>query len=211
MGWILPIFLVLFWQAASSLGIIQAEWLPAPLTIAHTLYELGRSGELWGHIGVTVLRVLIGFVIGAAAGTAAGLEPRRPPVRTTVFSPLFTVELQNGDVVWATFGNGEPAVVFRPGKVPTLFCGTPNLPQGIYRAFLKMCHAPFPVSDPAFTVANPPYFMTSILDTGRYLFSPSEEPSRKWSELAPGTVSAQSAPLIRRFRKGEVLLLKEEK
>ncbi len=146
-----------------------------------------------------------------AAGTAAGLEPRRPPVRTTVFSPLFTVELQNGDVVWATFGNGEPAVVFRPGKVPTLFCGTPNLPQGIYRAFLKMCHAPFPVSDPAFTVANPPYFMTSILDTGRYLFSPSEEPSRKWSELAPGTVSAQSAPLIRRFRKGEVLLLKEEK
>ena len=57
MGWILPIFLVLFWQAASSLGIIQAEWLPAPLTIAHTLYELGRSGELWGHIGVTVLRV----------------------------------------------------------------------------------------------------------------------------------------------------------
>ena len=70
MGWILPIFLVLFWQAASSLGIIQAEWLPAPLTIAHTLYELGRSGELWGHIGVTVLRVLIGFVIGAAAGTA---------------------------------------------------------------------------------------------------------------------------------------------
>lgn len=72
MGWILPIFLVLFWQAASSLGIIQAEWLPAPLTIAHTLYELGRSGELWGHIGVTVLRVLIGFVIGAAAGTAAG-------------------------------------------------------------------------------------------------------------------------------------------
>ena len=72
MGWILPVFLVIFWQAASSLGMIQAEWLPAPLTIARTLYELGRSGELRGHIGITALRVLIGFVIGAAAGTVAG-------------------------------------------------------------------------------------------------------------------------------------------
>lgn len=72
MGWILPILLVIFWQAAASLGLIQAEWLPAPLTIARTLFDLGRSGELWGHIGVTTLRVLIGFVIGAAAGTVAG-------------------------------------------------------------------------------------------------------------------------------------------
>lgn len=72
MGWILPIFLVIFWQALSMLGIIQAEWLPSPLTIARTLFELGRSGEIWQHIGITTLRVLIGFVIGGAAGTAIG-------------------------------------------------------------------------------------------------------------------------------------------
>lgn len=72
MGWILPIFLVIFWQALSMLGIIQAEWLPSPLTIAHTLFELGRSGEIWQHIGITTLRVLIGFVIGGAAGTVIG-------------------------------------------------------------------------------------------------------------------------------------------
>lgn len=72
MGWILPVVLVLFWQGAAACGLIQAEWLPAPLTIARTLLELGRSGELWGHIGITTLRVLIGFVIGGAAGTLAG-------------------------------------------------------------------------------------------------------------------------------------------
>ena len=72
MGWIFPIAIVILWQLASGLGLIQAEWLPSPLTIAKTLFELGRAGELWGHIGVTTLRVLVGFLIGAAAGTVAG-------------------------------------------------------------------------------------------------------------------------------------------
>ena len=72
MGWIFPIAIVILWQLASGLGLIQAEWLPSPLTIAKTLFELGRTGELWGHIGVTTLRVLVGFLIGAAAGTVAG-------------------------------------------------------------------------------------------------------------------------------------------
>ena len=72
MGWIFPIAIVILWQLASGLGLIQAEWLPSPQTIAKTLFELGRTGELWGHIGVTTLRVLVGFLIGAAAGTVAG-------------------------------------------------------------------------------------------------------------------------------------------
>ena len=38
MGWIFPIAIVILWQLASGLGLIQAEWLPSPLTIAKTLF-----------------------------------------------------------------------------------------------------------------------------------------------------------------------------
>ena len=72
MGWILPGLLVLLWQGGAELGVIGTAWLPSPLAIAATLCELAASGELWGHILVTTLRVLSGFAVGATLGTVTG-------------------------------------------------------------------------------------------------------------------------------------------
>ncbi len=72
MGLILPLAGILLWQALSSLGVISPVNLPAPVTIAVTVYQLLRGGDLAVHLGVTLLRVLAGFAIGAAAGTLAG-------------------------------------------------------------------------------------------------------------------------------------------
>lgn len=72
MGWILPIFILVVWQVGSTFGLIQSTWLPAPSTILVSLYELSATGELWGHIWITSLRVFIGFLIGASLATFIG-------------------------------------------------------------------------------------------------------------------------------------------
>ncbi len=88
MGFILPVVIVLAWQLLSSLGLIAAENLPAPYTIARTVFDLLRSGDLLEHIAVTGLRVLTGFGLGAAAGTVAGALTGYFPKFRKLVAPL---------------------------------------------------------------------------------------------------------------------------
>jgi sulfonate transport system permease protein len=46
--------------------------LPAPTVIAQTIFDLARSGELWRHSGITLWRIVVGFLIGAGVGTIVG-------------------------------------------------------------------------------------------------------------------------------------------
>ncbi|GJD51402.1 Putative aliphatic sulfonates transport permease protein SsuC [Methylobacterium crusticola] len=72
-GWIVPVVLVLAWEAASRLGAIPETVLPAPSGVAAAAIRLARSGELARNIGVSTLRALSGFVVGGGIGLALGL------------------------------------------------------------------------------------------------------------------------------------------
>ena len=61
------------WQAASSLGWISPIFLPSPGSIVTALYDLGASGILWVHIGVSLKRILVGWTVGTAFGLAGGI------------------------------------------------------------------------------------------------------------------------------------------
>jgi len=77
-GWVVPLALVVIWEAAVQLGGVSAHLLPPPSELVVTLSELAASGELLRHIGVSSLRVLVGFAIGAVlallVGAAVGLS-----------------------------------------------------------------------------------------------------------------------------------------
>lgn len=77
-GWVVPVALVVIWEAAVQLGGVSAHLLPPPSELVHTLSDLAASGELLRHIGVSSLRVLVGFAIGAVlalvVGAAVGLS-----------------------------------------------------------------------------------------------------------------------------------------
>lgn len=77
-GWVVPLGLVVIWEAAVRLGWASAHLLPPPSELVVTLSDLASSGELLGHIGVSGLRVLAGFAIGAVlalvVGAAVGLS-----------------------------------------------------------------------------------------------------------------------------------------
>jgi NitT/TauT family transport system permease protein len=61
------------WQVASSTGLLSELTLPSPLRIAAAIGELASSGELWGHLAASALRIAGGFLLGFATGLIAGL------------------------------------------------------------------------------------------------------------------------------------------
>ncbi len=72
-GWLLPVAILLGWEAGARAGLIAANVLPAPSAVAEAFWRLLRSGELLQNIWVSTARALGGFAVGGAIGFALGL------------------------------------------------------------------------------------------------------------------------------------------
>ncbi|MGO1398636.1 MAG: ABC transporter permease [Brevibacterium yomogidense] len=72
LGAILPLCLLAAWQVLSSTGTFSFVQLPPPAAVATAGLDLIARGELWTHIGISVQRVLLGFVAGGALGIVLG-------------------------------------------------------------------------------------------------------------------------------------------
>lgn len=71
-GLVAPALLLVLWELSALLGWARPNLLPPPTAVLATLIDLAKRGELWGHIEITLVRVLFGFLIGTAAGTVLG-------------------------------------------------------------------------------------------------------------------------------------------
>lgn len=71
-GSILPILLLFIWEGLSRLDVLPTYLLPAPTVIVNTIIELGADGSLWGHIGITLYRIFLGFLLGSGAALLLG-------------------------------------------------------------------------------------------------------------------------------------------
>lgn len=72
LGLVVPILLLCLWELSGWRGWVRPNLLPPPSAVIGTVVELAGRGELWGHIEITLLRVLFGFVAGTAAATVLG-------------------------------------------------------------------------------------------------------------------------------------------
>lgn len=99
-GLIVPVLLLVIWEAVVRVGWVSAHMLPPPSELVVTLGDLGSSGALLGHIGISSLRVLIGFVIGAGlallVGAAVGLSRRVE----ALFDPTFQAVRAIPSLAW---------------------------------------------------------------------------------------------------------------
>jgi len=68
-----PVALLVVWQVMSWLRLLDARFIPSPLTIFEGGVVLIRTGELWTHLSVSLLRLAGGFVLGSIPGIAIGL------------------------------------------------------------------------------------------------------------------------------------------
>jgi len=68
-----PLALLVVWQVMSWLKLLDARFIPSPITIGEGAYRLVESGELWTHLSVSLWRLAAGFVVAAVPGILLGL------------------------------------------------------------------------------------------------------------------------------------------
>jgi sulfonate transport system permease protein len=71
-GLIIPAVLLIVWEILSQGGVFPSNLLPAPSSVIATLLNLALTGELFSHIGITLYRVFLGFIIGSLIATIFG-------------------------------------------------------------------------------------------------------------------------------------------
>jgi len=116
LGLVVPAALVVVWHVVVASGVIAAYQLPTPLRVAETLYGLAASGELWGHVAITVHRVVLGAGLGIVVGTVFGTATGLSRTASDLLDPLLQSLKNIPSLAWVPlfllwFGIGESAKV----------------------------------------------------------------------------------------------------
>jgi sulfonate transport system permease protein len=130
-----PAVLLAIWQAAGLLGWIRPNLLPFPSTIAITLVELVQSGELFVHLGISILRVGQGFILGATLGVLVGVQValvKKLRIAVSlifgVLRPIPVIAWIPVLILWMGIDEGSKITVIAIGSFWTVFV---NVVQGI--------------------------------------------------------------------------------
>ena len=103
--------MLVLWQLVASL-FFRPEFFPTPLIVVEKGWELVSDGSIWGHIGVSLARIMSGFAIGSLIAAPIGLLMGSfKPIRiffdpyTQFFRFIPSIAWLTPAVIW--FGIGE--------------------------------------------------------------------------------------------------------
>jgi NitT/TauT family transport system permease protein len=86
-----PIVLFGLWELGARTGFLDARILPAPTTVAVTIWDMIQNDRLLQHTGVTTLRFIVGMVVGTIPGVLLGITMGLfRPVRV-ILNPLVAI------------------------------------------------------------------------------------------------------------------------
>ena len=83
-------FWLLVWQLAAK-AVDLPLLLPGPGVVLRALGALAVEGKFWAQVGLTLLRILGGFVLGAAVGFLAAVLTEFVPLWGTLLAPAIRV------------------------------------------------------------------------------------------------------------------------
>ncbi|MFB6731708.1 ABC transporter permease [Bacillus mobilis] len=124
----IPIIVLIIWQLAVVFDLVSKTVLPTPLDIFLAFQELIKTGELFGHLSISVFRAAAGFFIGGSLGIILGtivgfstrseqyLDPSVQMLRTVphlAVAPLF--------VLWFGFGETSKVLLIADGAFFPLY------------------------------------------------------------------------------------------
>lgn len=99
-GLVLPALLLVLWEALSRFGIAPPNLLPAPSAVLRALRDLWMSGELWGHIEITLIRVGLGFLLGTVVATFLGALTGYSPFWRRLLDPCLQALRSIPSMAW---------------------------------------------------------------------------------------------------------------
>ncbi|MHA4165534.1 ABC transporter permease [Bacillus cereus] len=124
----IPVIILIIWQLAGVFGLVSKTVLPTPLDFFLAFQELIKTGELFGHLSISVFRAAAGFFIGGGLGIILGtivgfstrseqyLDPSVQMLRTVphlAVAPLF--------VLWFGFGETSKVLLIADGAFFPLY------------------------------------------------------------------------------------------
>lgn len=83
-----PIVLLAIWELACRVGWLDTRFFPAPTAVFREFLNMILNGELAKDVGISLSRILVGFVVGAVPGIVIGLAMGISPIVRAIVQPL---------------------------------------------------------------------------------------------------------------------------
>jgi NitT/TauT family transport system permease protein len=139
------ILLVAAWYAGSE--IAGERMLPGPQAVALALWDEARSGALAFHLGATLLRVAVAFVIAMALGTVLGVWMGRSRLADRLADPWLVALLNLPALViivlayvWAGLTETAAIVAVALNKLPNAIVTVREGARALDRQLDEMAH-----------------------------------------------------------------------
>nr|WP_328804874.1 ABC transporter permease [Pseudomonas sp. S60] len=109
--WLVPLTVAALWLTATQQHWMSEQILPAPALVWDSAVEFG-SGELWGHLWISLQRLFWGLSVGIGSGLLLGVWLGASRQAQTLVLPTFIALAQIPTLAWIPlfmlfFGIGE--------------------------------------------------------------------------------------------------------
>lgn len=146
---IVGLCLIIFgWQASSSLGWVDAVFLPSPWAISKVLWHLLATGALWNHMVISITRLAVGWtagtLTGVLAGLALGLYSTARSIGVPLVSALITipkVALLPLFIVWFGIGEWSKVMIIAFGVCFPTVISTYGAVDNVSKSLIRMAQS----------------------------------------------------------------------
>lgn len=103
LGALIPLTLLTAWIFVTKRELVPSQLLVPPSQVVATFVELVKSGELQGHLKISLIRVLEGFALGSSAGFIIGAFLGLSKRAEKYVEPFLRIILQIPILGWMPF------------------------------------------------------------------------------------------------------------
>jgi NitT/TauT family transport system permease protein len=140
--------LLVLWWAATRFGWVSALALPRPDEVALAFVELVRSGELWLHLGASLQRLILGWLVGASCGVLVGFaiglftlaRSTALPVISAIF-PIPKIALLPLFIIWLGIGEASKYATIAFGVFSPMAIAAFSGVDGVDRTLIRMAQS----------------------------------------------------------------------
>lgn len=114
--YLILIFFLVLWEALTRLNLLDPFIFSSPSRIVSTIASLHRNGELFVHIGTTLLETVLGFLLGTLLGVLIAILLWWFPRAAKVLDPYLVIlnalpKIALGPILIVWLGAGMDAII----------------------------------------------------------------------------------------------------
>jgi NitT/TauT family transport system permease protein len=141
-----PILFLLAWQMI--VPSLPSRIIPVPFGVVEEMIDMARDGSVFGNFGISLTRLLIGFLLALAVGGVVGLAMGVSPRIETLLHDFVVVGLAFPYLIWGLlvamwfgFGSQGPIIVVFIAALPYVILNASEGVRDVSKELRDMAHA----------------------------------------------------------------------